>query len=72
MGKGLHVRLALRGLCRRTTISQAYVVGPLWASYTSSKTAVLQLQGDNVTMIPDTYRATQIAFINTLPAIFYH
>ncbi|CDO72172.1 hypothetical protein BN946_scf184970.g24 [Trametes cinnabarina] len=33
---------------------------------------VMQLQGGNTTIIPDTYRAQQIAFINSVPATFNH
>ncbi|EJF60967.1 esterase 1 [Dichomitus squalens LYAD-421 SS1] len=45
---------------------------PRWGQYASSRPAVLQLQGDNVTMISDTYRETQIAFINSAPTTFNH
>ncbi len=33
---------------------------------------VMQLQGGNTTIIPDTYRAQQISFINSQPATFNH
>ena len=33
---------------------------------------VMQLQGDNVSVIPDTFRATPISFINTHPIPFNH
>lgn len=32
----------------------------------------MQLQGGNTTIIPDTYRAEQISFINSQPATFNH
>jgi acetylcholinesterase len=32
----------------------------------------MQLNGDDLKMIPDTYRAEQIDFINSIPAIFHH
>ncbi|KAL1946074.1 hypothetical protein VTO73DRAFT_15201 [Trametes versicolor] len=45
---------------------------PQWLQYTSSSQVVMQLQGGNTTIIPDTYRAEQISFINSQPATFNH
>ncbi|KAH9850203.1 esterase 1 [Lenzites betulinus] len=45
---------------------------PQWQQYTPSNQAIMQLQGDNITMIPDTYRAQQISFINSNPAAINH
>ncbi|KAI0824007.1 esterase 1 [Trametes gibbosa] len=45
---------------------------PQWQQYTPSNQAIMQLQGGNTTMIPDTYRAQQISFINSNPAAINH
>ncbi|KAF8870476.1 esterase 1 [Infundibulicybe gibba] len=45
---------------------------PVWSQYTPQNQAVLQLNGLNTTMIPDTYRAEQINFINSIPAVLHH
>ncbi|KAJ7512829.1 esterase 1 [Mycena galericulata] len=45
---------------------------PVWEQYTCNESAVLQLNGTNTTMIPDNYRAAQIAYINANAAIFSH
>ncbi|KAK0484470.1 extracellular triacylglycerol lipase precursor [Armillaria novae-zelandiae] len=38
-------------------------LGPFWTQYTSDNEVVLQLHGDNTTIIPDDYRKEQINFI---------
>ncbi|CAK5266221.1 unnamed protein product [Mycena citricolor] len=43
-----------------------------WKQFTPTAKSLLQLNGDNVTMIPDTYREEQIAFINSNPQIWRH
>ncbi|KAI0629997.1 esterase 1 [Trametes polyzona] len=45
---------------------------PLWQQYTASNQVVMQLQGGNTTLIPDTYRADQIDFINSNPVVLNH
>ncbi|OSD02364.1 esterase 1 [Trametes coccinea BRFM310] len=45
---------------------------PTWTQYMPLNQVVMQLQGSNTTVIPDTYRAQQIAFINSEPATFNH
>ncbi|KAJ7136677.1 extracellular triacylglycerol lipase precursor [Mycena epipterygia] len=45
---------------------------PEWAQFTPENKAVMQLNGANLTMIPDTFRAEQMAFINSDPAIWRH
>lgn len=34
--------------------------------------AIMQLNGANLTMIPDDYRQEQIAFINDMAVVFHH
>ncbi|KAF8961457.1 extracellular triacylglycerol lipase precursor [Flammula alnicola] len=45
---------------------------PLWAQYTPTNEVLLQLNGDNTTLIPDDYRKEQIDFINSDPTVFHH
>ncbi|KAF9261946.1 esterase 1 [Marasmius fiardii PR-910] len=45
---------------------------PLWAQYTPKNQVVMQLNSANTTLIPDDYRAEQIAFINQNPITFLH
>ncbi|KAF8152915.1 extracellular triacylglycerol lipase precursor [Crassisporium funariophilum] len=45
---------------------------PNWAQYTPRNEVVLQLNGDNMTLIPDDYRKEQIDFINSDPTVFHH
>jgi len=45
---------------------------PHWAQFTPKNKAVIQLNGLNTTMIPDTYREQQISFINSIPLVFHH
>lgn len=45
---------------------------PHWGQYTTNQQVVMQLNGDDLKMIPDDYRATQIDFINSIPAILHH
>ncbi|KAF9045371.1 esterase 1 [Panaeolus papilionaceus] len=45
---------------------------PVWPQYTPSNEVLLQLNGDNTTVIPDDYRKEQIDFINSDPAVFHH
>ncbi|KAJ7507024.1 esterase 1 [Mycena galericulata] len=45
---------------------------PEWTQFTPHNKAVIQLNGANLTMIPDDYRAEQIAFINSDPVIWQH
>ncbi|KAI5122704.1 hypothetical protein M0805_009757 [Coniferiporia weirii] len=44
----------------------------LWTEYTPSSENVLQLNSEDLVMIPDTYRAKQIGFINANPVAFRH
>ncbi|KAJ7766333.1 extracellular triacylglycerol lipase precursor [Mycena maculata] len=45
---------------------------PVWTQFTPDNKAVIQLNGDNLTMIPDDFRAEQTNFINSNPAIWHH
>ncbi|KAF9457905.1 esterase 1 [Collybia nuda] len=45
---------------------------PNWAQYTPDNQVLLELNSANTTLIPDTYRAEQIGFINADPAVFHH
>ncbi|CAA7263293.1 unnamed protein product [Cyclocybe aegerita] len=45
---------------------------PIWPQYTPENEVLLQLDGDNTTVIPDDYRKKQIDFINSNPAVFHH
>ncbi|KAJ3910399.1 esterase 1, partial [Lentinula edodes] len=48
------------------------IARPTWEQYTPQNQAVIQLNGDNTTMIPDDYRKAGIDFINSTPLIFHH
>ncbi|KAF8189617.1 esterase 1 [Mycena galopus ATCC 62051] len=43
---------------------------PEWTQFTPENKTLIQLNGLNLTMIPDNYRADQIAFFNSDPAIW--
>ncbi|KAE9397249.1 esterase 1 [Gymnopus androsaceus JB14] len=45
---------------------------PTWDQYTPQNQALIQLNGDNLTLIPDNYRKEQIDFINSMPLTFHH
>ncbi|KAJ7111473.1 extracellular triacylglycerol lipase precursor [Mycena epipterygia] len=45
---------------------------PEWTQFTPQNKAVMQLNGANLTMIPDDFRAEQITFINSDLAIWRH
>ncbi|KAJ7858463.1 extracellular triacylglycerol lipase precursor [Mycena leptocephala] len=45
---------------------------PEWAQFTPKNQAVIQLNGANLTMIPDNFRAEQMAFLNSDPIIWRH
>ncbi|CAK5277034.1 unnamed protein product [Mycena citricolor] len=45
---------------------------PEWTQFTPAAKNLIQLNGSNLTMIPDTYREEQIGFINSNPAIWHH
>ncbi|TFK31314.1 esterase 1 [Crucibulum laeve] len=45
---------------------------PEWGQYTPDNQVILELNGANTTMIPDTYRKEQMDFINSKPAVFRH
>ncbi|KAJ7615647.1 extracellular triacylglycerol lipase precursor [Mycena polygramma] len=45
---------------------------PQWPQFTPDSKVVLQLNGDNTTVIPDDYREEQMASINSDPAIWHH
>lgn len=45
---------------------------PLWEQFTPQNQRIIQLNGDNTTMIEDTFRKEQIDFINSVPAAFLH
>ncbi|TFK66012.1 esterase 1 [Pluteus cervinus] len=44
----------------------------VWPTYMSTHQVLLQLNGDNTTIIPDTYREEGIGFINSIPLVFHH
>lgn len=45
---------------------------PHWCEYTTTQQDIMQLNGNDLKMIPDNYREKQISFINSFPAIFHH
>ncbi|KAJ7759734.1 extracellular triacylglycerol lipase precursor [Mycena maculata] len=45
---------------------------PEWTQFTPENKAVIQLNGANLTMIPDDFRAKQMTFINSNPIIWRH
>ncbi|KAJ7507021.1 esterase 1 [Mycena galericulata] len=45
---------------------------PEWTQFTPENKVVIQLNGENLTMIPDDFHAEQIAFINSNPLIWHH
>ncbi|RDB17172.1 Lipase 2 [Hypsizygus marmoreus] len=45
---------------------------PIWSRYTPHNQVLMQLNGANLTLIPDDYRSEQIDFINSDPAVFHH
>ncbi|KAJ3928166.1 MAG: Alpha/Beta hydrolase protein [Lentinula lateritia] len=45
---------------------------PTWEQYTPRNQVVMQLNGDNTTMIPDDYRKAGIDFMNSMPLTFHH
>ncbi|KAF8635710.1 hypothetical protein AX15_000333 [Amanita polypyramis BW_CC] len=45
---------------------------PHWKQYTSQHQTLMQLNGKNLTMIPDDYRKEQIDYINSNPLVWYH
>jgi len=47
-------------------------VGPVWDPYTTDEEVLMQLNGNNLTMIPDNFRQQQIALANEEPLVFHH
>jgi len=45
---------------------------PTWEQYTPENQVLIQLNGDNTTLIPDDYRKEGIDFINSMPLTFHH
>ncbi|KAF8211708.1 extracellular triacylglycerol lipase precursor [Mycena galopus ATCC 62051] len=45
---------------------------PTWARYTTLEEEIIQLNGDNVTMIPDNFRKAGIDAIDAQPSAFFH
>ncbi|KAJ3802306.1 esterase 1 [Lentinula aff. detonsa] len=45
---------------------------PMWEQYTPDNQVLIQLNGDNTTIIPDDYRKEGIDFINSMPLTFHH
>ncbi|KAJ7652949.1 extracellular triacylglycerol lipase precursor [Mycena rosella] len=45
---------------------------PVWSEYGCDAQMLLQFNGDNTTLIPDTYREEQTSFINSNAAVFSH
>jgi len=48
------------------------VTRPTWPQYTPDNQVLIQLNGANLTTIPDDYRKEQIDFINSDPAVLHH
>jgi len=48
------------------------IARPHWDQYTNTHQVLMQLNGDNTTLIPDNYRAEQIDFINSVPLVLHH
>ena len=46
--------------------------GPTWPQFTPATQVLLQLNSQNLTVIPGDYREDQIAFINISPSVFGH
>ncbi|KAI3621539.1 extracellular triacylglycerol lipase precursor [Moniliophthora roreri] len=45
---------------------------PAWPQYATSNPSILEFNTNNVTAIPDNYRANGVGFINSNPALFRH
>ncbi|EKM78265.1 hypothetical protein AGABI1DRAFT_75767 [Agaricus bisporus var. burnettii JB137-S8] len=45
---------------------------PVWEQYAIGDESVMQLNGDDTKMIPDTFRKEQIDFINSIPVVLMH
>ncbi|KIJ33952.1 hypothetical protein M422DRAFT_264091 [Sphaerobolus stellatus SS14] len=45
------------------------VLRPNWPQYTTNNQVLLELNGANTTVIPDTYRKEQIDYINSIPLV---
>lgn len=45
---------------------------PKWSQYTMKNQVLIELNSLNTTLIPDTYRAKQIAYINSDPLLWHH
>lgn len=45
---------------------------PMWGQYTSSNNALMQLNGNNATMIADNFRSEGMVAINANPLVFFH
>lgn len=71
MGRDCNVR-ALMFLQSHNCGSPLLAPGPVWEPYTIRNERIIQLNGDNTTMIPDTFRKEQMDFINSIPAVFLH
>jgi len=46
------------------------LLGPIWEPYTIESEVLLQLNLENMTMIPDDFRQKQIALANDNPLVF--
>ncbi|KAE9389992.1 esterase 1 [Gymnopus androsaceus JB14] len=45
---------------------------PTWEQYTPQNQVLIQLNGDNMSLVPDDYRKEQIGFINSMSLTFHH
>ncbi|KAJ7144526.1 esterase 1 [Mycena epipterygia] len=43
---------------------------PNWSEYSSEKPVLMQLNGENTTLVPDDFRVQQLEFINSNPIVF--
>ncbi len=50
----------------------SFHVGPVWEQYTPRNERIIQLNGNDTIMIPDTFRKEQTDFMNSIPAVFLH
>lgn len=46
--------------------------GPVWEQYTSRNERLIELNGNDIKMIDDTFRKEQMDYINSIPAVFLH
>lgn len=68
------------GIERKCSITQSHIYmtltsvsqGPVWEQYTSRNERLIELNGNDIKMIDDTFRKEQMDYINSIPAVFLH